>query len=54
MDPCTAAEGRGGEVDDEDGDEGVLEGEEEVLAVGREGEVVPVGVGECDGVRQRL
>ena len=37
-------------VDDEEGDDDVLDGEEEVLAVGGEGVGVAVGVGEGDGV----
>ena len=45
---CARA-GRGVE-DDEEGDEGVLDGEKEVLAVGAERKVVAHGVGEGDGV----
>ena len=43
-------ERRAGVVDDEEGDDDVLDGEEEVLAVGGEGVGVAVGVGEGDGV----
>lgn len=39
-------------VDDEEGDDDVLDGEEEVLAVCGEGEFVAVRVGEGNGVRE--
>lgn len=48
------AEGCRGEVDDQKGDERILQAEEKVFPIGREGEVVPVGVRCCDGVRERL
>ena len=41
-------------VNDEDGDDDVLDGEEEVLAIGGKGELVAVGVGEGDGVCERF
>jgi hypothetical protein len=43
-----------GVPDDEDGDERVLKGEEEVFAVSGEREVVAVGVEEGDGVGEGL
>lgn len=52
-----AAGGEGGGrvvVDYKEGDDDVLEGEEEVLAVSREGEIVAVGIGEGDCVGQSL
>jgi hypothetical protein len=43
-----------GEVDDEEGDDDILDGEEEVLAISREWEAVARGVGEGDTVRCSL
>ena len=41
-------------IDDEEGDEGVLDSKEEVLAVGRERELVTKGIGRCYCVCQRF
>ena len=41
-------------MDDEEGDDDVLDGEEEVLAVGRERELVAIRVRERDSVGERL
>ena len=41
-------------MDYEEGDDDVLDGEEEVLAIGGEGEVVAVGVGKSDCIRERF
>lgn len=52
-----AARGEGGGrvvVDYKEGDDDVLEGEEQVLPISREGEVVAVGIGEGDRVGQSL
>jgi hypothetical protein len=47
--------GRGGVVeDDEKSDEHVLDGKEEVLSVGGEGEAISRGVGEAYSIRERL
>jgi hypothetical protein len=39
---------------DEEGDEYVLNGEEEVLSIRRKGEAVPRGIGEVYGIGRRL
>lgn len=44
----------GGVVDNKEGDDGVLDGEEEILAVRGEGELVAVRVGEGDGIGEGL
>lgn len=49
-----AAQRRRRKVDYEEGDEGVLDGEKEVLAICREGEVVAERVSGCYRVRQSL
>ena len=41
-------------MDDEEGDDDVLEREEEVLAVGREGELIPVAISQGDRVGESL
>ena len=53
---CCEAPGRGGMIveDDEEGDEHVLYGEEEVLSVCGEGKAVPRGIGKGYGVGRRL
>ena len=40
--------------DDEEGDEHVLNGEEEILSIRRKGEAVPRGIGEGYGIGRRL
>ena len=39
-----------GQIDDQKCNEGVLEGEKEVLSVGRKGKVVSIRIRRCDGV----
>ena len=44
------AEGHRGKVDDQQRNERVLDGKEQVFSIGRKGKLVSVGVRRCDGI----